>query len=255
MTLGEKLAKLRKENNYTQEQLADIFGVSRQSVSKWESDVAYPETDKLIKLGALYGCSMDYLLKDEIETIEKPVSSAPHVSFDLKNFYYERKSKKTVNGLPLWHVNLGWGRTAKGIFAVGFSAKGIVSCGIFSLGVLSFGCFSLGLLALGTFALGLIAAGSIALGVIAFGAICVGLLAVGSLAVGYFSVGALAIGDYLAIGDRARAMIAIGRSEAVGSLYRAAAITAENRPEILSLLDRHVPTVFVWIKELIKLFL
>lgn len=53
MTLGEKLAKLRKENNYTQEQLADIFGVSRQSVSKWESDVAYPETDKLIKLGGI----------------------------------------------------------------------------------------------------------------------------------------------------------------------------------------------------------
>ena len=46
MTLGEKLSKLRKEYNYTQEQLADILGVSRQSISKWESDIAYPETDK-----------------------------------------------------------------------------------------------------------------------------------------------------------------------------------------------------------------
>ena len=45
MTLGEKLSKLRKEYNYTQEQLADILGVSRQSISKWESDIAYPETD------------------------------------------------------------------------------------------------------------------------------------------------------------------------------------------------------------------
>ena len=51
MTLGEKLSKLRKEYNYTQEQLADILGVSRQSISKWESDIAYPETDKLIKMG------------------------------------------------------------------------------------------------------------------------------------------------------------------------------------------------------------
>ena len=50
MTLGEKIAKQRKENNYTQEQLADLLGVSRQSVSKWESDLAYPETDKLIRL-------------------------------------------------------------------------------------------------------------------------------------------------------------------------------------------------------------
>lgn len=66
MTFGEKLSKLRKENNYTQEQLADILSVSRQSVSKWESDIAYPETDKLIELGKLFDCSMDYLLKEEI---------------------------------------------------------------------------------------------------------------------------------------------------------------------------------------------
>ena len=54
MTLGEKLSKLRKEYNYTQEQLADILGVSRQSISKWESDIAYPETDKLVKMGKLF---------------------------------------------------------------------------------------------------------------------------------------------------------------------------------------------------------
>ncbi|MBQ5889478.1 MAG: helix-turn-helix transcriptional regulator, partial [Clostridia bacterium] len=47
-------------------QLADILGVSRQSISKWESDIAYPETDKLIKMGKLFECSMDYLLNDDI---------------------------------------------------------------------------------------------------------------------------------------------------------------------------------------------
>lgn len=66
MTLGEKIVKQRKELNYTQEQLADILGVSRQSISKWESDIAYPETDKLIELGKLFDCSMDYLLRDEV---------------------------------------------------------------------------------------------------------------------------------------------------------------------------------------------
>ncbi len=66
MTLGEKLVKMRKEENYTQEQLAEILKVSRQSVSKWETDLAYPETEKLIELGKLFNCSMDYLLKDEI---------------------------------------------------------------------------------------------------------------------------------------------------------------------------------------------
>ena len=66
MTLGEKIARQRRELNYTQEQLSDILGVSRQSISKWESDIAYPETDKLIELGKLFDCSMDYLLKEEI---------------------------------------------------------------------------------------------------------------------------------------------------------------------------------------------
>ena len=66
MTLGEKIVKQRKELNYTQEQIADILGVSRQSISKWESDIAYPETDKLIELGKLFNCSMDYLLRDEV---------------------------------------------------------------------------------------------------------------------------------------------------------------------------------------------
>lgn len=66
MTLGEKITKQRKELNYTQEQLAGVLGVSRQSISKWESDTAYPETEKLIELGKLFHCSMDYLLKEEV---------------------------------------------------------------------------------------------------------------------------------------------------------------------------------------------
>mgnify|MGYP003443729085 CR=1 FL=1 len=63
MTTGEKISKERKLLNYTQEQLAVLLGVSRQSVSKWESDIAYPETDKLVKMGKLFDCSLDYLLQ------------------------------------------------------------------------------------------------------------------------------------------------------------------------------------------------
>ena len=75
MTLGEKIAKQRKELNYTQEELAYVLNVSRQSISKWESDIAYPETDKLIEMGKIFDCSMDYLLKEDI--VEKSgVSSA-----------------------------------------------------------------------------------------------------------------------------------------------------------------------------------
>ena len=45
MNFGDKLSKLRKNKNYTQEELAELLGVSRQSISKWESNIAYPETD------------------------------------------------------------------------------------------------------------------------------------------------------------------------------------------------------------------
>lgn len=65
MTTGEKLSSLRKQNNYTQEELADLMNVSRQSVSRWESDIAFPETEKLIALSKLYNCSIDYLLQND----------------------------------------------------------------------------------------------------------------------------------------------------------------------------------------------
>ena len=67
MTFAEKLTKLRRAQNYTQEQFSDLLGVSRQAVSRWESGTAYPETEKLIKIGEMFDCSIDYLLKDSIE--------------------------------------------------------------------------------------------------------------------------------------------------------------------------------------------
>lgn len=67
MTCGEKITLIRKENNLTQEQFAEMMNVSRQSVSKWELGTDYPDTEKLIRISKLFSCSLDYLLKDEIE--------------------------------------------------------------------------------------------------------------------------------------------------------------------------------------------
>ena len=66
MTTGEKLAALRKRKGITQERLSEILGVSRQSVSRWEMDAAFPETEKLIKLSKLLECSVDFLLNEEL---------------------------------------------------------------------------------------------------------------------------------------------------------------------------------------------
>ena len=97
MTLGEKIAKQRKDLNYTQEQLADILGVSRQSISKWESDIAYPETEKLIELGKIFDCSMDYLLKEDIvEKGETQTSIFSEISKKAITPENKEKSKKIL---------------------------------------------------------------------------------------------------------------------------------------------------------------
>lgn len=69
MSLGENLQFLRKRDNITQEQLAEKLDVSRQSVSKWESDTTYPEMDKLIQLCQMFHCSMDDLVQGYIKDI------------------------------------------------------------------------------------------------------------------------------------------------------------------------------------------
>ena len=75
MTIGEKITKIRKEQNLTQEQFAQLMDVSRQSVSKWELNTAYPDTEKLIKMCKLFNCSLDYLLKDEIENTDTNINT------------------------------------------------------------------------------------------------------------------------------------------------------------------------------------
>lgn len=98
MTLGDKLSKLRKENNYTQEQLADVLGVSRQAISKWESNITYPETDKLIRISELFNCSLDYLLKDAEETDSKNQSGVQSPLFRMR--LREKKAKKQYGVCP-----------------------------------------------------------------------------------------------------------------------------------------------------------
>ncbi len=66
MTFGENLQFLRKRANMTQEDLAEKMEVSRQSVSKWESNSSYPETDAILRLCSLFHCDMDTLLRGDV---------------------------------------------------------------------------------------------------------------------------------------------------------------------------------------------
>ena len=64
MAIGKIINKLRMNTNMSQEQFAELFGVSRQSVQKWESDVSVPEIDKLIKIAKCFDISLDTLILD-----------------------------------------------------------------------------------------------------------------------------------------------------------------------------------------------
>ncbi len=66
MTLGDKIINERKKLGFSQEELAERLGVSRQAVSKWEINQSTPELDKIIELSRLFGVSTDYLLKEEL---------------------------------------------------------------------------------------------------------------------------------------------------------------------------------------------
>ena len=63
MRLEGKIMLLRKQKGWSQEQLAEQLGISRQSVSKWESGASVPDLDKIIKLSQIFDVSTDYLLK------------------------------------------------------------------------------------------------------------------------------------------------------------------------------------------------
>jgi transcriptional regulator with XRE-family HTH domain len=67
MSFGENLQFLRKRENITQEQMAERLEVSRQSVSKWESDTSYPEMEKLLQLCQMFDCDMDTLLRGDVQ--------------------------------------------------------------------------------------------------------------------------------------------------------------------------------------------
>lgn len=105
MKFGENLQKLRKEQGISQEQLAEKLGVTRQSVSKWESGSSYPEMDKIVALCNLFHCDLDVLINKDVteERQRKDASSVIKSAFQsicdyVKKtiFVFEHKTMKEL---------------------------------------------------------------------------------------------------------------------------------------------------------------
>lgn len=96
MILADKIIEERKKNGWSQEELANKLGVSRQAVSKWESAGSIPDLQRILQMSELFGVTTDYLLKNEIE--EEPLNEYVEtktikVSMEEANQYLDMKSK------------------------------------------------------------------------------------------------------------------------------------------------------------------
>jgi len=219
MNFCDKLIRLRREKGYSQEQLADLMNVSRQSVSKWEAGQATPELKKLVSLANIFGVTLDNLIRDEQDiregkdnreerNIQQTPTTSEHPSdsdwrgYRGRNFgNYEYKSKKTLWGIPLIHINTGYGLRV---------AKGIIAIGNVSIGIISFGGVALGGLCIGGVGFGLIALAGCAIGGLACGGVTLGIVAIGGVAIGVYSMGGVAIASKIAIGGVAVGQTAVG---------------------------------------------
>lgn len=75
MNLADNLKRIRKENNLSQEQLAEKLGVSRQAVSKWESGQSYPEMDKVLQICSLFNLNINELINENIKEVNETKES------------------------------------------------------------------------------------------------------------------------------------------------------------------------------------
>ena len=94
MSFEEKLQQLRKEKGLSQEDLAHQLNVSRQAVSKWESQNGYPEIEKMILISDLFQVSLDYLMKEDYEEHENETISSFHLMTEqnIEDYLHFKKS-------------------------------------------------------------------------------------------------------------------------------------------------------------------
>ncbi len=84
---SNNIKKIRKENNLSQEQLAEELGVSRQAISKWESGAAYPEMDKIISICKKYNVNIDDLLHNDIKEVKGEEEAKKKTSKYIDEFF------------------------------------------------------------------------------------------------------------------------------------------------------------------------
>ena len=87
MNLSDNLKRIRKDNNLSQEQLAEKLGVSRQAVSKWESGQSYPEMEKVLLICKLFNYNIDELMNENIKEVDETKQSKININKYVDDFF------------------------------------------------------------------------------------------------------------------------------------------------------------------------
>ena len=95
MNFAEKLKSLRRENGMSQETLAEKLGVSRQAVTKWETELGLPDIDNMVAISKLFGITLDDFLSEKVETAVS------------KGYLYESKTEYDIDGNKRFDIKLG----------------------------------------------------------------------------------------------------------------------------------------------------
>lgn len=259
MDFRERLFDLRRQAGLSQEELANLLGVTRQAVQKWEAGTSRPDMDNLVSLSNYFKVSLDFLVTGKEAAPVPPPTVVNNYYDHYHRWHYEYKSKRTLFGLPLVHINCGPGiHWARGIIAIGDVATGVVALGGIAVGLVGIGALCLGLLlALGALGIGIVSVAGLAVGLMAWGGFSFGLLSVGGLSCGIYAAGGVVTASQVAVGGVASAPLAIGGAAegAKTFLIPQEGLTEADRIAIKAAIDAACANAPGFVPWLLKLFL
>jgi transcriptional regulator with XRE-family HTH domain len=102
MEIGQRLKVRRKELDLTQDYVASVLGITRQTMSNWENGRSYPDIERIIRLSDIYKLSLDELLKGDQEMV-KHLQESTVVNHFLKNFYCDALYQWLIDGGPTFY--------------------------------------------------------------------------------------------------------------------------------------------------------
>jgi len=120
MNLGSQIKKYRSELSMSQDELAEKVFVSRQSVSNWENDKTYPDIKSLLLLSEVFQVSLDQLIKGDLETMKKEISTQELTEFQRDgNIFTIFYVLILITPIPLVYIGGWWGLAVYGLVGAG----------------------------------------------------------------------------------------------------------------------------------------